>query len=295
MIGLRRFATRSKGMTRLWQWMTASIIATAVALPAIANDRVVYYHSDVTGSPVAATDATGSVIWRESYAPYGKRLEGAGADNQIWFTGKREESLLDLHYFGARWYDARLGRFLSPDPVGVREADIHSFNRYAYANNNPYRYTDPDGRSPVSVAARTGWAIGGALNTAVYHTTGVALTTLVVNAAWDILHNESSEGDAEVDKETEEGCIYCVKGNKTRSGKDYIGSSDDIKQREKDKSDGRDRSGADIVDRYPRGDRDARRTKEQQAMNDRGGVDKLDNRRNEIAPKKWNDKGVKSP
>jgi uncharacterized protein RhaS with RHS repeats len=46
----------------------------------------------------------------------------------------------------ARYYDPLLARFYSNDPLGFR--DIHSFNRYAYANNNPYKYIDPDGRSP---------------------------------------------------------------------------------------------------------------------------------------------------
>jgi HNH endonuclease len=36
------------------------------------------------------------------------------------------------------------------DPVGFQEDNVHSFNRYAYANNNPYRYIDPDGRAALS-------------------------------------------------------------------------------------------------------------------------------------------------
>ncbi len=100
-----------------------------------------------------------------------------------------------------------------------------------------------------------------------------------------------SEGETEDD----EGCIYCVKGDKTSSGKDYIGSTDDMDQRKRDKSDGRDRNGAEIVDTYPKGDRDARRRAEQNAINARGGVNNLDNHRNEIAPRKWPSKGVDSP
>jgi uncharacterized protein RhaS with RHS repeats len=52
-----------------------------------------------------------------------------------------------LSYFGARNYDPLRGQFISIDPVGFSPNNIHSFNRYAYGNNNPYRYIDPDGRS----------------------------------------------------------------------------------------------------------------------------------------------------
>ncbi|MEI5639968.1 MULTISPECIES: RHS repeat-associated core domain-containing protein [unclassified Pseudoalteromonas] len=50
----------------------------------------------------------------------------------------------------ARYYDPVIGRFYSNDPVDVmghiaRGNAVHGFNRYAYANNNPYKYVDPDG------------------------------------------------------------------------------------------------------------------------------------------------------
>ncbi|WP_440055935.1 RHS repeat-associated core domain-containing protein [Pseudoalteromonas sp. T1lg65] len=51
----------------------------------------------------------------------------------------------------ARYYDPVIGRFYSNDPLGFR--DVHSFNRYAYANNNPYKYVDPDGKIPLLIAA----------------------------------------------------------------------------------------------------------------------------------------------
>ena len=47
-------------------------------------------------------------------------------------------------YMQARYYDPVIGRFYSNDPVGF--SNVHNFNRYAYANNNPYKYVDPDGR-----------------------------------------------------------------------------------------------------------------------------------------------------
>jgi hypothetical protein len=51
----------------------------------------------------------------------------------------------------ARQYDPVVGRFMSMDPVGFQETNVHSVNRYAYANNNPYKYVDPDGREAVVI------------------------------------------------------------------------------------------------------------------------------------------------
>ena len=51
-----------------------------------------------------------------------------------------------LSYMGARYYDPVIGRFMGVDPVGFQENNIHSFNRYAYANNNPYKFVDPSGK-----------------------------------------------------------------------------------------------------------------------------------------------------
>ena len=46
----------------------------------------------------------------------------------------------------ARYYDPVIGRFYSNDPIGwASENPVMSFNRYLYVNNNPYKYTDPNG------------------------------------------------------------------------------------------------------------------------------------------------------
>ena len=54
-----------------------------------------------------------------------------------------------------------LGRFTAIDPVDWNETNpIHSFNRYAYANNNPLKYIDPDGRDPRAIAISTVVGLG---------------------------------------------------------------------------------------------------------------------------------------
>lgn len=52
---------------------------------------------------------------------------------------------MELVDYGARWYDAGLGRFLSPDTIIPDPANPQSFNRYSYVYNNPVKYTDSTG------------------------------------------------------------------------------------------------------------------------------------------------------
>jgi len=112
-----------------------------------AIERVTYLHTDELGSPIAATDSNGNVLWTESYRPYGERLDKNNKDtNETWYTGKQHDADIGLSYYGARWYDPNVGRFTGVDPIGFQEGDLHTFNRYAYANNNPYKYIDPNGQ-----------------------------------------------------------------------------------------------------------------------------------------------------
>ncbi len=122
-----------------------------VSAIATAGEVITYFHNDVSGTPLVATDLSGAIVWKENYRPYGDRLnnQAAGSNNKLWFAGKPYDSSTGLSYMGARYYDPVLGRFMGVDPVGFDLENVHSFNRYAYANNNPYRYVDPDGRQAV--------------------------------------------------------------------------------------------------------------------------------------------------
>lgn len=128
------------------------ILGAACAVsPVFAAETITYFHNDIAGTPLLATDAAGNVVWKENYQPYGQRLNNpaAAADNRLGFTGKPFDPATGLSYMGARYYAPGLGRFMGVDPAEVKVDDVHSFNRYAYAANNPYRHVDPDGRLPV--------------------------------------------------------------------------------------------------------------------------------------------------
>lgn len=128
----------------------APLLFTLLSVNAQAVEGVIYYHNDALGSPIATTDQEGRVVWRKSYTPYGQPITQT-APNEPGYTGKFEETALGISDFGARWYDPRIGRFLAIDPVGFDPQNPQSFNRYAYANNNPYGFVDPNGESPLDV------------------------------------------------------------------------------------------------------------------------------------------------
>ncbi len=129
------------------------VLISSVFSAAFAAPVVTYIHTDTLGSPIAATNSSGELVWRESYKPFGERLEKssqAGA-RKPWYTGHVQDQDTGLVYMGARYYDPQVGRFMSTDPVGFLDDKPMQFNRYAYANNNPYTYVDPDGEIAAHV------------------------------------------------------------------------------------------------------------------------------------------------
>jgi RHS repeat-associated protein len=60
------------------------------------------------------------------------------------FTGQRLDST-GLYYYGARYYDATIGRFISADSIVQSPTNPQTLNRYSYALNNPLKYVDPTG------------------------------------------------------------------------------------------------------------------------------------------------------
>jgi RHS repeat-associated protein len=131
----------------------AMLLVSASPDVTLAAETLTYYHWDALGSPVAATNYQGNVVWREEYKPYGERIknEPTSQANTRWYTGHPHDTATGLTYTGARYYDPAVGRFMGVDPKSFTEGNPHSFNRYAYANNNPYSYIDPDGRDNVAV------------------------------------------------------------------------------------------------------------------------------------------------
>jgi RHS repeat-associated protein len=144
--------------------ITLLLLAFVMQQPAVA--RIIFYHNDGLGSPVVASDEQGNVLWSATYHPYGNRTQSPhdyadSLDNDRWYTGHSHDDALGLTYMQARYYDPVIGRFISVDPLAFSEGDPQTFNRYAYAKNNPYKYFDPNGLDAVVVSWNGTAAVGG--------------------------------------------------------------------------------------------------------------------------------------
>ncbi len=145
-----------KYLTKLLQiFLLGLLVSTSIQ----AATSTTYFVNDALGSPVAAMDEAGALKWRKQYKPYGEDLDPdpQASLNKIGYTGHVDDSSTGLTYMGARYYDPVVGRFMGMDSVGFQEASLQSFNRYAYANNSPYQYVDPDGKSPLSNRIYNRW------------------------------------------------------------------------------------------------------------------------------------------
>jgi len=107
-----------------------------------------FIHADHIGSSNIITDETGSRSSLFEYTPFGSVAyadETNSYDTDKRFTGKTYDQTTGLYYYGARYYDPELGRFISADPTIQHPYDPQDFNRFAYARNNPAKYIDPTG------------------------------------------------------------------------------------------------------------------------------------------------------
>jgi RHS repeat-associated protein len=111
-------------------------------------------YMDWLGSPVALTDASGNLVEKLAYDPWGQRrtLDGSATPSTLdgvldnkGFTGHEMLDQLDLVHMNGRIYDPRVARFMSADPHVSRPESGQGYNRFSYVENNPTNATDPSG------------------------------------------------------------------------------------------------------------------------------------------------------
>ena len=136
-------------------------------------DHVFYVATDHLGSPTLVMDVTGAVIERYDHHPHGEdslyafaAADAASGTTDFTdaylapgdpaskltrrFQGREIDSEIGKYDFGARIYDARLGRFLTADTLVPDLLAPQQWNRYAFVRNNPLVFVDPSGHQDAS-------------------------------------------------------------------------------------------------------------------------------------------------
>lgn len=113
-------------------------------------ESVLYLETDHLGTPFAASNKQGTVVWRWEPDAFGTSFPNEDPDGDgikttinLRFQGQYYDKESGLHYNWHRYYDPKLGRYFSPDPIGV----AGGINPYAYVEGNPISYVDPEGLS----------------------------------------------------------------------------------------------------------------------------------------------------
>ncbi len=108
------------------------------------NGQVEYGLTDAINSTVMTTNSDGNPLEQFQYEPFGKTTVN-GSNYPFQFTG-RVPVEDDILYYRARYYDTRVKRFISQDPIDVR---LKESNLYRYVGNSPINFNDPAGLSPT--------------------------------------------------------------------------------------------------------------------------------------------------
>jgi RHS repeat-associated protein len=102
-----------------------------------------WYLSDHLGSTTLLINESGAEVERTEYFPYGQ-VQSGGLE-KYGFTGQENDADTELMYYGARYYSPEYRVFVQPDTMLPDPYNPQALNRYAYALNNPVKYTDPSG------------------------------------------------------------------------------------------------------------------------------------------------------
>jgi RHS repeat-associated protein len=166
-----------------------------------------WLYADHLGSTTLTTNIDGdggTQLSTLSYTAWGETRASSGTTpTSIRYTGQREAET-GLYFYQARWYDPALGRFAQADTI-IPGQDAQAFDRYAYSNNNPINYKDPDGHAAKSTSnaiGPIGWFV-------VFVVAAVVVITTAVVYEASLYHFASTPS-------TDCSLAQCFKENKRR-------------------------------------------------------------------------------
>jgi RHS repeat-associated protein len=159
-----------------------------------------YFTHDANFNVTSAVDTSGNVVERYDYSPYGEPIfldanfdfdadSVSDIAHSRTYTGQRLDTETGLYQYRNRYYHARLGRFISRDPIGY---DGSQWNLYEYVGGRPAVYTDPNGETIIGSLCRAtcwGGCAGGGAATCAETTIGA----IACAAGWAIVASICSD------------------------------------------------------------------------------------------------------
>ena len=110
------------------------------------TNEILYILNDHLRTPTKLTNSAKAVVWDKFQTPFGETATSSGAkETNLRLPGQYYDFESSYHYNLMRDYDARTGRYLQSDPIGL----AGGMNRFAYAAANPVNFVDPRGENPL--------------------------------------------------------------------------------------------------------------------------------------------------
>ncbi len=138
-------------ISRTYIRLGSELIAMRVLGDTSLNSGYFYFKTNNLGS-LTGTTKNGVIVGSNVYYPYGSPLSTTSDPNnksEFRFTGQRMDSYINLYWFGSRWYDPVIGRFIQSDSIIPDPLIPGDWDRYQYARSNPLSYIDRDGHFPI--------------------------------------------------------------------------------------------------------------------------------------------------
>jgi RHS repeat-associated protein len=111
-----------------------------------ANNKIFYLLGDHLGSTSVTADTSGAKVSELRYKPWGETRFASGATpTEYQYTGQRKEDYIKLYWYGSRWYDPLLARWIQPDSIIPNPYNPLEWDRYQYVQSNPVNNFDPSG------------------------------------------------------------------------------------------------------------------------------------------------------